>query len=90
MIEAIRSAKTKRLAIAALAVAGYYEERDFGEKYGDQALDVLEHLIGVDTARHMRRYLGRPLALHANEGDSNRWGRGRGILSVVANVGALA
>ncbi|HKU45038.1 MAG TPA: AAA family ATPase, partial [Polyangiales bacterium] len=49
--------------LAALAQVGYYESRYFGERYGDQALDVLEDLCGLQTARRLQRYLGRMLAL---------------------------
>jgi hypothetical protein len=45
--------------LAALAQAGYYEERMWGERYGDEALTVLEDLSGVGTARRLRRFSGR-------------------------------
>lgn len=48
---------------AGLALAGYYEERRFGEVYGDQALDLLSRLLGLDTARRLRPYVGKALAL---------------------------
>ena len=49
--------------LTALAQAGYYEERSWGERYGDEALSVVEDLSGIDTARRLRRFLGRFLAL---------------------------
>ncbi|HEX3596023.1 MAG TPA: protein kinase [Polyangiaceae bacterium] len=49
--------------LAALAQAGYYEERIWGERYGDEALSVLEDLSGIDTARRLRRFCGRLLGL---------------------------
>lgn len=49
--------------LAALAQAGYYEDRSWGERYGDEALDVLERLSGLSTARFLRRFLGGRLAI---------------------------
>jgi hypothetical protein len=49
--------------LAALAQAGYYEDRVWGERYGDQALYILEQLSGLGIARHLRRFCGRWLAL---------------------------
>lgn len=49
--------------LAALAHAGYYEDRQWGELYGDEALDALEEMSGLRAARRLRRFLGRPLAL---------------------------
>jgi hypothetical protein len=45
--------------LAALAQAGYYEERLWGERYGDEALTVLEDLSGIGNARRLGRFLGR-------------------------------
>jgi serine/threonine-protein kinase len=58
-----RSASERMPLLAALAHAGYYEDRAWGEKYGDEALDVLEDLSGLGTARRLRRFTGRPIAL---------------------------
>jgi len=49
--------------LASLAQAGYYEDRGFAERYGDQALDVLEYVSGLQLARRLRRFLGRWLSL---------------------------
>src|SRR5262249_5529040 len=49
--------------LAGLAQAGYYEQRTFGEKYGDEALTVLEDLSGMQTARRLRRFCGRLASL---------------------------
>jgi hypothetical protein len=49
--------------LATLAQAGYYEGRSWGERYGDEALDVLEELSGLRTARLLRRFLGGRLAI---------------------------
>jgi serine/threonine-protein kinase len=45
--------------LAALAQAGYYEEYQWGTRYGDEALSVLENLSGIATARRLRRFCGR-------------------------------
>ena len=37
---------------SALAQAGYYEDRKWGERYGDEALDMLEDVSGLRAARH--------------------------------------
>lgn len=49
--------------LAALAQAGYYEERSWGELYGDEALDVLEDISGLRTARRLRPFCGRWISL---------------------------
>jgi hypothetical protein len=49
--------------LATLAQAGYYEDRVWGDSYGDEALAALEWLTGLATARHLRRFLGGWLAL---------------------------
>lgn len=58
-----RSVYERTPLLAALAQAGYYEERTWGERYGDQALDALEDLTGLRTARRLRRFCGRRLGL---------------------------
>jgi hypothetical protein len=49
--------------LSALAQAGYYEDRRWGERYGDEALDALEEVSGLRTARRLRRYVGRFMGL---------------------------
>jgi hypothetical protein len=49
--------------LAALAHAGYYEDRVWGERYGDQALDALEDMVGLRSAQRLRPVLGRWLSL---------------------------
>jgi hypothetical protein len=49
--------------LAALAHAGYYEDRYWGEQYGDEALDACEDLSGVRAARQLRRLFGRWLGM---------------------------
>jgi hypothetical protein len=58
-----RSAYERMPLLASLAQAGYYEERKWGERYGDEALSVVEDLSGVDSARRLRRFCGRFAAL---------------------------
>ncbi len=58
-----RSVYERMPLLAALAQCGYYEEASWGERYGAQALDVLEDLSGVRTARALRRFLGAWLSL---------------------------
>ena len=58
-----RSVYERLPLLAALAQAGYYEDRCWGEWYGDEALDVLDDLSGLRTARRLRRFVGRWLSL---------------------------
>jgi hypothetical protein len=58
-----RSIYERMPLLAALAQAGYYEERSWGERYGDAALDALEDISGLRSARRLRRFFGRKLGL---------------------------
>lgn len=49
--------------LSALAQCGYYEERSWGDRYGDEALDVLEDASGLRRVRRLRRFFGRRLGL---------------------------
>jgi hypothetical protein len=49
--------------MTALAQAGYYVERVWGERYGDEALAALRELSGLGLAARLRPYLGRTLSL---------------------------
>jgi len=49
--------------LASLAQAGYYEDRSWGDRYGDEALYVAEDLSGLGTARRLRRFCGGWIAL---------------------------
>jgi hypothetical protein len=58
-----RSVYTRAPLLSALSHAGYYEDRYWGDRYGDEALDACEDLCGVRTARSVARFLGRWLGL---------------------------
>jgi serine/threonine-protein kinase len=58
-----RSVYERMPLLSALAQAGFYEARVWGERYGDEALDVLEEISGLRTARRAKRFLGQNLAL---------------------------
>jgi Protein kinase domain/AAA ATPase domain len=54
-----RSVYERMPLLAALSHVGYYEDRYWGDQYGDEALDACEDLSGVRTARVIARFLGR-------------------------------
>jgi hypothetical protein len=58
-----RSVYERMPLLATLAQAGYYEDRTWGERYGYAALDVLEEVSGLRTARMLRRFVGKRLSL---------------------------
>jgi hypothetical protein len=58
-----RSLYERMPLLAALAQAGYYEDRHWGEAYGDEALYVLEDLSGLGSVRRLRRFCGGWIAL---------------------------
>ncbi len=58
-----RSTYARMPLLAALAQAGYYEGRHWGERFGDEALDACEDVCGVRTARSLQRFVGRWLGL---------------------------
>jgi hypothetical protein len=58
-----RSVHERMPLLAAMAHAGYYEDRRWGEVYGDDALDALEDLAGIRMARNLQRVLGGWLGL---------------------------
>ncbi len=58
-----RSLYERAPLLAALAHASYAEDRVWGQRYGDEALDACEDLSGVRTARTLRRFLGRWLGM---------------------------
>ncbi len=58
-----RSTYERMPLLVSLASAGYYEDRSFGDRYGDEALDVLEDISGLRTARRIGRFAGRAVGL---------------------------
>ncbi len=58
-----RSLRERAPLLGALAQAGYYEDRAWADRYGDEALYVVEELSGLATARRLRRFCGAWLAL---------------------------
>ncbi len=58
-----RSVYERMPLLAALAYAGYYEDRAWGDRYGDEALDVLESMAGLGLARRVGRFAGRAIGL---------------------------
>jgi hypothetical protein len=49
--------------LAPLALAGYYADRRLAGRYGEEAVDVLQTIVGLKRARRLRPYLGRKLGL---------------------------
>jgi tetratricopeptide (TPR) repeat protein len=45
--------------MAALALAGYYADRRLADRYGKQAVELLQTLVGLKLARRLRALLGR-------------------------------
>ena len=54
--------------LAVLAVAGYYHDRRFAERYGAEALRVLSRVLGLRLARMLRPLVGKKLALYVGLG----------------------
>ncbi len=48
---------------APLALAGYYAERKYADRYAEQTLELLQDLLGLKNARRYRRMLGAKLGL---------------------------
>jgi hypothetical protein len=49
--------------LAGAAQSGYYEDYAYTDRYGDEALNVIEDISGLRTARRLRRFCGALLAL---------------------------
>jgi hypothetical protein len=49
--------------LAALATAGYYEDRKWGERYGEEAIAAVADMAGLTLASKLRRFLGNTPAL---------------------------
>ncbi|MFO0696593.1 MAG: protein kinase [Polyangiales bacterium] len=69
-----RSIYERMPLLAVLAQAGYYEDRKWADRYGDEALDVLDDISGLDRARRWARFVGRFVGLVIGMGTSLlRW-----------------
>jgi len=51
--------------LAPLAIAGYFADRKYSVRYGDEALAALQRVLGLNRARSLRPRLGRQLAMIA-------------------------
>lgn len=51
------------LLLAPLALGGYYSDRRLALRYGWEAVDALQHVVGLHRARRLRPFLGRKLSL---------------------------
>lgn len=49
--------------LSVLSTSGYYEDYRWAVRYGDRALDALEHVSGLGLARRLAPLLGKRLAL---------------------------
>jgi hypothetical protein len=49
--------------LSVLLTSGYYEDHRLAVRYGDRALDALEHVSGLGLARRLARFTGKKLAL---------------------------
>jgi Protein kinase domain/AAA ATPase domain len=58
-----RSAYERLPLLAAVAQAGYYEDYALNDRYADEALDTIEDIAGMHSARTLQRIVGRYLAL---------------------------
>jgi tRNA A-37 threonylcarbamoyl transferase component Bud32 len=84
-----RSVYERMPLLATLAQAGYYEERTWGDRYGDHALDVLEEISGLGKARGLRPLFGRWLALIIGVGSAYirfRFSKRRGLKYSFDNI----
>lgn len=55
---------------APLALAGYYAERRYADRYGEPALELLQQLLGLHRARRLQKFLGRKLGLYVALGSA--------------------
>ena len=66
---------------APLALAGYYFERPYSDRYADRTIALLERLLGLTRARRLQRFLGKRLGLWISLGWSalqfRRWSKNR-------------
>src|SRR5262249_49874500 len=50
--------------LSPLALAGYYADRRLAVRYGDDAVQALEHLVDLTRTRRLHPFLRRKLALY--------------------------
>ncbi len=65
-LERLRSTRNSHemaSVLAPLALAGYYADRRYATRYGEQAVDVLQTILGLKLARRLQRVVGRKLGL---------------------------
>ena len=55
---------------APLALAGYYAERHYADRYTEAALELLQDLVGLTRAKQLRPRIGRHLSLAAGMGEA--------------------
>jgi hypothetical protein len=55
---------------APLALAGYYAERHYADRYTEAALALLQDLVGLTRAKQLRPRIGRHLSLAAGMGEA--------------------
>lgn len=51
---------------APLALAGYYFERPYSDRYADHTVELLERLLGLTRARRLQQFLGKRLGLYCS------------------------
>jgi hypothetical protein len=49
--------------LAPLALAGYYADKRLARRYGTEAVELLQRLLGLSLAQRLRPFLGRKLGL---------------------------
>jgi tRNA A-37 threonylcarbamoyl transferase component Bud32 len=64
--------------LAPLALAGYYADRRFADRYAEQTLELLQDVLGLKRARQLRRYLGAKLGFLVGLGCSMLGFKARG------------
>jgi tetratricopeptide (TPR) repeat protein len=58
-----RSVYDRLPLLSALTQAGYYEDRAWGERYGEEALKVLRQVSGLDLVGKLQRWMGKWVGL---------------------------
>jgi hypothetical protein len=60
-----RPEREQSALLGPLAIAGYFVDRKLAVRYGDEALASLQEVMGLHSARRLRRFFGAKLALLA-------------------------